>query len=119
MAMHRLALTLLLAAVGFGGVRLTCAVPPNASRTLAWSDEFDGTSLDSSKWSWGSLPWGGRHHYDEHASYIMPEDPLLADGVLVLRCREGDFGGYLWSDGFVHSNAEFRYRHGDAEIRAC
>ena len=45
---------------------------------LAWHDEFDGTSLDQSKWSIG-LPWNGddgtnRHHNSQYASAITNEN---------------------------------------------
>src|SRR5688500_4354805 len=50
------------------------AAPPPGSWTLTWFDEFNGASIDSTKWSWGALPWGGQHHNDEYASWITPED---------------------------------------------
>lgn len=85
---------------------------------LVWGDEFNDTQLDPNKWQWGSLPWGGQHHNDEYASYITPEDSYLSNGSLILRCRKGNFGGYPYSEGFVHSNGRFRYRYGYVEIRA-
>jgi len=103
------------------GVAPLLAAPPPGNWTLNWSDEFSGTSIDSSKWSWGSLPWGGRHHTDDYASYIMPEDSYVSDGYLYLRCRKAtgsEFGGYPYSEGFVHSNGKKNYTYGYVEIRA-
>ncbi len=97
------------------------AAPPSASWPLLWNDEFNGGSIDSSKWSWGSLPWGGRHHTDDYASYIMPEDSYVQNGSLWLRCRKAtgsEFGGYPYSEGFVHTDGKKNYTYGYVEIRA-
>jgi beta-glucanase (GH16 family) len=97
------------------------AAPPPGSWSLVWSDEFNGSSIDSSKWSWGSLPWGGQHHNDEYASWITPEDSYVSGGSLWLRCRKAtgsEFGGYPYSEGFAHSNGKMNYTYGYAEIRA-
>jgi beta-glucanase (GH16 family) len=100
--------------------RFTFAAAPSAAWPLTWFDEFDGANLDSTKWSWGSLPWGGQHHNDEYASWITPEDSYLSGGSLWLRCRKatgGEFGGYPYSEGFVHSNGKLNYTYGYVEIR--
>ena len=39
-----------LSAIAFLAISATAAPPPG-SWTLTWSDEFNGTSIDSSKWS--------------------------------------------------------------------
>lgn len=97
------------------------AAPPPGSWTLVWSDEFNGSSLDASKWSSGALPWGGQHHNDEYASWITAQDSYLSNGALVLRSRRAtgsEFGGYPYSEGFVHSNGKMSYTYGYVEIRA-
>jgi beta-glucanase (GH16 family) len=98
------------------------ATPPDRHWTLVWNDEFDGTALDSSKWSSGSLPWGGIHHNDEYQSYITPEDSYVSGGSLWLRCRKIGRtvnGKWIpWTQGFAHTNGKFRATYGYAEIRA-
>jgi autotransporter-associated beta strand protein len=101
--------------------RVLIAAPPSASWPKTFSDEFNGSSLDSSKWSSGSLPWGGRHHNNEYASYIMPGDSYVNGGSLWLRSRKatgGEFGGYPYSEGFVHSQGKLNYTYGYVEIRS-
>jgi beta-glucanase (GH16 family) len=108
-------------ALGASWVHTSRAAAPSAAWPLTWGDEFDGLAIDSSKWNWGSLPWGGQHHNDEYASWITPEDSYVANGSLWLRCRKAvgsEFGGYPYSEGFVHSNGRMRYKYGYAEIRA-
>jgi len=95
--------------------------PPSASWPLVWGDEFTGTSLDAGKWRWGSLPWGGQHHNDDYSSWITPEDSYVSNGSLWLRCRRAtgnEFGGYPYSEGFVHTDGTRNYTYGYAEIRA-
>jgi len=101
---------------------VVCSAPPPGYH-LIWGDEFNGTSLNSSKWSWGSLPWGGNYHNSSYASYITSEDSYLnGSGSLILRCRKVGAninGNWVpWTEGFVHSNGKFRYTYGYAEIRA-
>lgn len=82
------------------------AAPPSASWQAVWTDEFNSTSLDASKWNWGSLPWGGQHHNDQYASWITPA-PQSSDGVfyltLPLTNSERQFFGWgLGKDAFQH-----------------
>lgn len=111
----------LAAVIWWAGILPADAAPPSASWPVVWGDEFNGTSLDASKWKWGSLPWGGRHHTADYASYITPEDSYVQNGSLWLRCRQaagGEFGGYPYSEGFVHSDGRKNYTYGHLEIRA-
>ena len=100
------------------------AAPPDGPEawTMIWNDEFNSSAIDSTKWQWGALPWGGVHHNDQYQSYITPEDSYLASGSLQLRCRQ--IGKTIngtwvpWTEGFVHTNNKFRLNYGYAEIRA-
>ena len=102
---------------------IALAAPPGgaASWPKTFSDEFSGTAIDTTKWSYGSLPWGGQHHTADYSSWITPEDSYLTNGMLVLRCRQAvgsEFGGYPFSEGFVHSHGHLDYTYGYVEIRA-
>lgn len=109
-------------AIGLSFAASLVAAPSSASWPLIWRDEFEGIALDLSHWRAGSLPWGGRHHNDEYASYIMPEDAYLQGGNLVLRSRKGSsntaFGGFPYSEGFIHTDGKLNYKYGYVEIRA-
>jgi beta-glucanase (GH16 family) len=120
--------SLILASIGLlaNGVvlnRLTAAPPGNSSSwALVWGDEFNGMSLDPSKWSWGQLPWGGNYHNSSYASVVQASDSYLdGNGHLVLRNRTGTFAGsdgnnHPYSEGFVYSNGKFRYTYGYVEV---
>src|SRR6185503_14566322 len=55
---------------------------PAPAWTLVWSDEFDGTALDQSKWN----PIGAtRPNYDGGVNYYDPSNAYVENGNLVLR----------------------------------
>jgi beta-glucanase (GH16 family) len=93
---------------------------------LIWHDEFDGKSLDASKWKIG-LPWGGtdgegRHHDNRYASYIMDHNVVVEDGVLKLFTRREDVTAknlrtFQYTEGLVTTSASFRHRYGYWEAR--
>ena len=96
------------------------AAPPlgPAAWALMWSDEFDGASLDATRWKWGALPWGGTVHSSSYASAITAADSYLEGGVLKLRCRKVTTDGKPWTEGFVHTQGKLDFTYGYAEIRA-
>lgn len=113
----------LLGVLAAAAPRLAAAPPGNANGwTLIWGDEFNGTALDSTKWKWGQLPWGGNYHNSQYASVIQPIDSYLdGSGHLVLRNRSGSFAGsdgnnHPYSEGMVYSDGIFRYTYGYAEV---
>lgn len=103
-----------------GGLQVAAA-PPSSGWPVAFSDEFNGSTLDLSKWKSGRLPWGGQHHTDQYSSYITSADSYVQDGSLWLRCRKAtgaEFGGYPWSEGFVYTDGITNFTYGYVEIRA-
>jgi beta-glucanase (GH16 family) len=79
---------------------------------LAWSDEFNGSTL-SSEWGTGTKPWNDQ---DNGVAWIYPEDTYLENGELVLRSRMGDFEGKSFSTGWAFTKTYRKY--GYIEIRA-
>lgn len=59
---------------------------------LVWSDEFDGTSIDTNKWNFEKNCWGGGN--DEKQCYTdRAENSFVADGVLNIVAKREDFTG--------------------------
>lgn len=50
---------------------------------LVFDDEFDGTSLDTTKWSY-NYPWGNTHN---HRAYCAPENVSVANGLLRIKAE--------------------------------
>lgn len=100
---------------------------PGEDWTLAWYDEFDGESLDLSKWSIG-LPWTGddgtnRHHNNQYASVIMDDDIAVRDGALHLTTQRREVTGatgrtYQFTEGLITTHGTFAQAYGYFEVRA-
>src|SRR5712664_551768 len=66
-------------------------VAPRSDWRLVWHDEFDGATLDVTKWAreTGGGGWGN----DELEFYTArPENARVADGQLVIEARQEPFG---------------------------
>ena len=77
---------------------------------LEWSDEFDGTTLDTTKWAY--------RVDNKHRSIQLTENVRLENGRLVLNLRQlkEPIGGKLASGAGIVSKRQFRY--GYYEVRA-
>jgi beta-glucanase (GH16 family) len=87
--------------------------------TLIWSDEFNGTSLDATKWTvqtgngCPNCGWGN----SELESYTNSTNNVrLENGSLVLEARKDASGNY--TSGRINTNGKFSRRFGRFEIRA-
>ncbi|UYZ62504.1 RICIN domain-containing protein [Hymenobacter weizhouensis] len=90
------------------------AGPPGTGWRLTFSDEFNGTSLDRSKWT-DEYPWGGRtHNYD---GYCAPENVLVQNGLLRLKAEDKPQGGKRYTTGMVQNYKAFSQAYGYFEGR--
>jgi len=71
---------------------------------LVWSDEFNGNSLDTTKWNieigngsqYGISGWGNQEAQSYQASNV-----IVRDGALVLESRIENVGGYNYTSGRI------------------
>ena len=83
---------------------------------LIWADEFNGTSLDTTKWNYevGGGGWGtGQLDY----STARPENVRLENGKLVLELRKEEYGGQSYTSGRLNTYNKFNCRYGKFEAR--
>jgi beta-glucanase (GH16 family) len=91
-AIHMLALTSCLIAFSARAEPASTADGDDASWALVWSDEFDGTKLDRTKWRPEKSCWGGGN--EERQCYTdRQKNILVANGQLHLIAREERFRG--------------------------
>jgi len=81
---------------------------------LVWSDEFDGDSLDESKWRAEDAALVKNNELQ----YYTPSDVRVHDGVLTLRSQERAMGGRQYTSGLVETVGKFSQKYGRFEVRA-
>jgi beta-glucanase (GH16 family) len=85
---------------------------------LVWSDEFNGTKLDLSKWNYetgnGEGGWGtGQLDY----CTSRKENVDVRNGKLVITLREEDYGGFNYTSGRINSRDKYFVKYGKVEAR--
>ncbi len=87
--------------------------------TILWSDEFDGTTLDESKWTREQRSPGWTN--GELQEYTSSDDNIfLRDGCLVLRAIEEERNGSpYYTSGKVNSRNKQDFMYGKVVVSAC
>lgn len=113
------ALTLLLAACGGGDDSSGPEI--DDSWNLVWSDEFDGTSLDLSKWSYqlgdgcdiGLCGWG-----NNELQWYQEDNVTVGGGLLTIEARAENAGGRNYTAARIRSLNQGDWTYGRVEARA-
>jgi len=84
------------------------AAPPEGYK-LRWSDEFNGTRLDVSKWHF--------RKDSKHWSTQLPANVSVAGGNLILHLKKEQAGGKEYSGAGVISKQAFRFGYYEARFR--
>ena len=117
-ALRTLALVGLVAAVPLTG-HAQCAMVPNC--TLAWADEFDGTSVDTTKWqfmigdgsAYGIPGWG-----NNELQYYRTNNATVANGELTITAKQESFGGKNYTSSRLRTLGTGDWTYGRFEMRA-
>jgi beta-glucanase (GH16 family) len=120
-----------LLAIGLSALTLITAAPlraePPAGWKLVFDDEFNGDSLDESKWSTTMKfigTHGERYHNEYYLSYTCDEEVVVREGTLRLRTDRRTVEGaeapgiFNFTQGLISSHDKFSFTHGYVEIRA-
>ena len=90
-------------------------VPGDWTLVEAFSDEFDGDAVDTTKWDKNLAPWGERAW--------RPENVYVKDGTLRIRAayepHTRDGKDYFYTMGILLSRSETTYGYFEARIRGC
>ena len=92
------------------------AAPPGSlsSWTQTFGEEFNGTSLDTSKWNTG-YGWG--RVTDWSLEYSAPENVSVSDGACHLKVERRAQGGRSFSSGGINTKNKFAQQYGYFEAR--
>ena len=83
-----------------------------------WNDEFDGTVIDTSKWTFeigtGSSGWGNneKEFYTERR-----ENAYVQDGILHIRANKEDYKGSSYTSARMITKGKFSFTYGTVEAR--
>ena len=90
--------------------------PPIAGTTysLVWSDEFNGTSIDMSKWNLVG-PWGGKPVSSTGAFSYSASQVTEASGVVRITAQKSGNG---WVGGILSTDTTRTFQYGYVEVRA-
>ena len=87
---------------------------------LLWSDEFNGTEMNSSLWTFDNgdgcpnlCGWG-----NNELEYYRPENTRLIDGVLAIEAKEENFEGADYTSSKLITQGKMSFRYGRIDIRA-
>lgn len=83
---------------------------------LVWSDEFNGTSLDESKWVYEvQKPYWLNNELQNYTDR-RPENVRVANGNLIIEARKDNFGGE-YSSGRIKTQGKVSWTYGRVEAR--
>ena len=99
--------------IGFGTISPTATVGAN-TYSLVWSDEFDGTALNTANWTpeTGGGGWGN----NEQQTYTSDSANLRVDsGNLIIQAVKS---GSNWTSARIKSQEKRSFQYGKIEFRA-
>ena len=87
-------------------------------RMNLWQDEFEGTAIDASKWSFeigtGSNGWGN----NEKEFYTdRPDNAYVKDGILHIRATKESYQGSGYTSARMVTKGKFSFQYGMVEAR--
>ena len=85
--------------------------------TLAWSDEFSGSTLNPQSWNFESGGGGwGNNELENYTS--RPQNLFLSQGNLIIEARQESYGGSNYTSARINSAGKQQIQFGRIDIRA-
>lgn len=85
-------------------------------RELAWSDEFDGSAIDRSSWTF-DLGAGGWGNGEAERYTDRPENARVEDGCLVIEARREKYQGSYYTSARLKTQGLRSFKYGRVEAR--
>ena len=85
-----------------------------ATYQLVWSDEFNGTSVNTSNWNFetGAGGWGNNEQ-----QYYRSQNASVSNGNLVITARRESFGGANYTSARMTTKSKRQFTYGRMEAR--
>lgn len=89
--------------------------PAQAAYNLVWSDEFNGTSLNTNNWVYdtGGGGWGN----NELEYYTSGSNISVANGILSIIAKRENMGGYSFTSSRIKTKGKYSFTYGRVEAR--
>lgn len=101
-----------------GNSQASCTITVSAQKTykLVWSDEFNGTSLNSDSWN---IETGGNGWGNQEKQYYTgrTENLRVADGLLSIELRKEDYEGNNYTSARITTKNKHDFAYGKIEAR--
>ncbi|MEB0303327.1 glycoside hydrolase family 16 protein, partial [Mucilaginibacter sp. 5C4] len=81
--------------------------------TLVWSDEFNGSGLDGSKWNIDN----GNPNVNNEKEYYSSANVAVTGGNLVITAKNESMGGQPYTSGKINTAGKFTVKYGRIEAR--
>lgn len=107
---------------------LACNFSARADTNIVWSDEFNGTSLDATKWAYDTdngfwvpnpgywVPGWGNNELEYYTS--RTQNVFVTNGFLHIHAQSESYDGYNYTSGRIKTTGLFSKRYGRFEFRA-
>lgn len=82
--------------------------------TLAWSDEFNGSSLNTAIWTpeTGGGGWG-----NAELQYYRAENATVGGGLLTITAKRENYGGYAFTSARLKTQDKYSFTYGKVAAR--
>lgn len=91
--------------------------PVYEGMSLLWSDEFNGTRLNETDWTYeignGSNGWG-----NNELQYYRRENTSVSNGYLTIEARDDGFSNYDYTSSRIITKDKVSFKYGRIDIRA-
>lgn len=91
----------------------TETTPRATTYTLIWSDEFDGTGVDGSKWNIDN----GNPNVNNEKEYYQAANAAVTGGNLVITAKKQSMGGQPYTSAKLNTSGKFSVKYGRIEAR--
>lgn len=114
---HKSGVATITATLGEDSASCTINVPER-NYELVWSDEFDGTELNTENWTYeiGNGNWGWGNGEEQYYTN-RPENIRVENGLLTIEARKEDFGGQPYTSARIITRGKKEFAYGKIEAR--
>ncbi|WPX08917.1 carbohydrate binding domain-containing protein [Anaerocellum danielii] len=90
---------------------------PQPTWQLVWEDDFNGSSIDTTKWNF-TIGAGGYGNNELQYYSDRPENARVENGKLIIEARKEDYQGSPYTSAKLTTQGKFAFTYGRVEVKA-